>query len=171
MKYRIIILVIIIISLRQIVSLYIFLKSFRNVTVFVCSSVRVGCLLLSLHSVRFGQLLRCAHKRIVNIMKVYIERNNIQVELIQFRKNSDFIAVGSFEVGNLSRPTCLWNWAHCYPWRVATVRCWAVAVDLGSKGVGSWFKGFRLFAFPADTGRRQLCNSTVSRYRWIPRAG
>ena len=24
--------------------------------------------------VRFGQLLRCAHKRIVNIMKVYIEK-------------------------------------------------------------------------------------------------
>ena len=42
------------------------------------------CLLLSIHSVHFGQLLRCAHKRIVNIMKVYIDRNNIQVELIQF---------------------------------------------------------------------------------------
>ena len=38
----------------------------------------------SLHSVRFDQLLRCAHKRIVNIMEVYIERNNIQVELISF---------------------------------------------------------------------------------------
>ena len=47
----------------------------------------------SLHSVRFGQLLRCAHKRIVNIMKVYIERNNIQVELIRFSKNIDFIHV------------------------------------------------------------------------------
>ena len=35
----------------------------------------------SLHSVRFGQLLHCAHKRIVNILKVYIERNNMQVEL------------------------------------------------------------------------------------------
>ena len=34
----------------------------------------------------FGQLLRCAHKRIVNIMKVYIERINMQVELIRFRK-------------------------------------------------------------------------------------
>ena len=34
----------------------------------------------------FGQLLRCAYKCIVNIMKVYIERNNIQVELIRFRK-------------------------------------------------------------------------------------
>ena len=48
-----------------------------------CSFV---CLLPSLHSVRFGQLLRRAHKRIVNIMKVYIERNNIQVEIIRFRK-------------------------------------------------------------------------------------
>ena len=40
----------------------------------------------SLHSVRFGQMLRCAYKRIVNIMKVYIERDNLQVELIRFRK-------------------------------------------------------------------------------------
>ena len=47
-----------------------------------------GCLYVSssLHLVRFGQLLRCAHKRIVSIMKVYIERNNMQVELIRFRK-------------------------------------------------------------------------------------
>ena len=32
------------------------------------------------------QLLRCAHKRIVIINKVYIERNNMQVGLKQFRK-------------------------------------------------------------------------------------
>ena len=32
----------------------------------------------------FGQLLRYAHQCIVNIMKVYIERNNIQVELIPY---------------------------------------------------------------------------------------
>ena len=44
------------------------------------------CIRSSLHSVRFGQLLHCAHKRIVNIVKVYIERNNIQVELMLFRK-------------------------------------------------------------------------------------
>ena len=44
------------------------------------------CLLPSLHSVRFGQMLRCAHKRIVNIMKVYIERSTMQVDLIRFRK-------------------------------------------------------------------------------------
>ena len=36
--------------------------------------------------VRFGQLLRCAHKCIVNIMKVYMERKNRQLELIRFRK-------------------------------------------------------------------------------------
>ena len=40
----------------------------------------------SLHLVCFGQLLRCADKRIVKIMKIYIERNNMQVELIRFRK-------------------------------------------------------------------------------------
>ena len=39
-----------------------------------------------LHSVHFGQLLRCAHQHIVDVMKVYIERNNIQVELIRFCK-------------------------------------------------------------------------------------
>ena len=53
-----------------------------------------GCLLVwmivctrsSLHSVWFGQLLCCGHKRIVNGIKVYIERNNMQVELIRFCK-------------------------------------------------------------------------------------
>ena len=54
----------------------------------------------SLHSVRFGQLLRCAHKRIVNIMKVYIERKNMQVKLIPLHKNIDFVDVGNLEVGN-----------------------------------------------------------------------
>ena len=39
-----------------------------------------------IHSVRFGQLLRCAHKRIVNIVKVYMERKNRQLGLIRFRK-------------------------------------------------------------------------------------
>ena len=51
------------------------------------------CIRSSLHSVRFGQLLRCVHKRIVNILKVYIERNNKQVEFIRFHKNIDFIHV------------------------------------------------------------------------------
>ena len=34
----------------------------------------------------FGQLLRCADKCVVDITKVYIERNNRQVELTQFQK-------------------------------------------------------------------------------------
>ena len=61
------------------------LKRSRDGTEFVPSCV---CLLPLLHSVRFGHLLRCAHKRIVNIiiMKVYMERKNMQLELIQFRK-------------------------------------------------------------------------------------
>ena len=63
-------------------NLYINLRRSRDGTrlfgwVFVCTRS-------SLHSVRFGQLLvlRCAHKRIVNIMNRYIERKNMQVELI-----------------------------------------------------------------------------------------
>ena len=54
---------------------------------YVCACVRVEFerLLPSLHSVHF-ELLCCAHKRVVNIMKVYIEKNNVQVELIRFRK-------------------------------------------------------------------------------------
>ena len=42
-------------------------------------------------------------------MKVYIEKNNVQVELIRLRKNSDFIDFTNFEVGigpMLSQPMC-----------------------------------------------------------------
>ena len=52
------------------------------------------------HLVRFGQLLRCAHKRIVNRNKVYIERNNLLVELIRFYKNITFIHVYFGEARN-----------------------------------------------------------------------
>ena len=61
----------------------------------------------------FGDMLRCPHKRIVTITKVYIARNNIQVELIRFRKNSDFIDIGNFEVETYFRD----RRAHCYPIR------------------------------------------------------
>ena len=48
------------------------------------------------------------HKCIVTITKVYIARNNIHMELIRFRKNSDFIDIGKFEVGPIvSRLPCL----------------------------------------------------------------
>ena len=63
-------------------NLYINLRRSRDGTLF-------GCYL----PVRFGQLLHYAHKCIVNIMKVYIERNNMHAELIRFRKNVDFIHV------------------------------------------------------------------------------
>ena len=33
----------------------------------------------------FGEVLRCPHKRIVTITKVYIARNNIHVEIIRSR--------------------------------------------------------------------------------------
>ena len=61
----------------------------------------------SLHSYRFGQLFRCAQKRIVNIMKVYIERNNMQVELIRLRKQ--ILSLLTLETSKwiLSQPTCL----------------------------------------------------------------
>ena len=61
------------------------------------------CIRSSLHSVRFGQLLRLAHKRIVNIMKVYIERKNMHVEVTRFRKNSAFIHVYFCEARNSTR--------------------------------------------------------------------
>ena len=54
------------------------------VCVFVCPS---------LPSVRFGQILRYADKRIVNINEVDIKRNNLKVELIRLHKNLDFIHV------------------------------------------------------------------------------
>ena len=57
------------------------------VRVFGGGRVYVSCLVCVCvsdpRSIQFA--LRCAHKRIVNIMKVYIERNNLQVELIRFR--------------------------------------------------------------------------------------
>ena len=46
----------------------------------------------SLCLVRFGKLLRYADKLIVNI-KVYIERNTLQLECIRYRKHVDFIHV------------------------------------------------------------------------------
>ena len=49
--------------------------------VFVCVCIRS-----LLHSVHFGQQLHCARERIVNRIKVYIEGNNMQVELIRFLK-------------------------------------------------------------------------------------
>ena len=75
------------------------------------------CIRSSLYSVHFGQLLRCAHKRIVNIMKVYSERNTISGINTILQKNSDFIDIGNCEVGIYFRN----QRAHWYPRQVATV--------------------------------------------------
>ena len=47
---------------------------------FVCVVCLCVCLCVSLrwiHLFRFGQLLRCVYKRIVNIIKVCIDKNNM----------------------------------------------------------------------------------------------
>ena len=110
-----------------------------------------GCLWIRslLHSVRFGQLLRCSHKRIVNIMKVYIERNNISGMIYDSVKNNDFIDFGNFEVGTYFRE----RRAHCYPLRVAT----------GSGGAGR-FGTWRLRYTPF----RDIFNSVNSHFRTSP---
>ena len=77
----------------------------------------------SLHLLRFGQLLRCAHKRIVNVMKVYIERNNLQVELIRFRNKIDFIHVYFCEARNFAIDAMFTHgkyFQHCYPLLIET---------------------------------------------------
>ena len=53
----------------------------------------------------FSSLLRCAHKRIVNIMKVYIERNNMQVERTRFRKDISHLFTFTFAKRGTFRPT------------------------------------------------------------------
>ena len=64
---------------------------------FVCLYVYCVCVLAMRFIYFFWAIVTlCTYKHlIVNIMKVYIERNNMQVELIRFRKNIDFIDVGS----------------------------------------------------------------------------
>ena len=68
------------------------------------------CIRSSLHSVRFGQLLRCAHKRIVNIMKVYIERKNMQFALIRFRKQISSLFTFTFAKLCIQRDSRVYAW-------------------------------------------------------------
>ena len=74
-------------------------------TAFGCAFVRACG--VRIHSVRFGQLLRCAHKRIVNIMKVYMERKNRQPELIRFRKKDRIYSRLLFESMKSTLLACL----------------------------------------------------------------
>ena len=82
---------------------------FKKVTwlfLFVCV---FGCQLLASCS-SFGQLLRCAHKCIVNIMKVYIEKNNMQVELIQFRTKILPLFTFTFAKRGIQRDPRVYTW-------------------------------------------------------------
>ena len=83
-------------------------------------------------------------------MKLYSDRNNIQVELIRLRKNIDFIAVETFQVGQQFMKL-----------GSLSIREVSPPFTLRSNQL------FSFIAFPANTERRQLCNSTVNRYRWI----
>ena len=56
------------------------------VCVFVCKMC-VSPFLISFSSSFSAAVSLCRYKHIVNIMKVYIERNNIQVESIRLRKH------------------------------------------------------------------------------------
>ena len=84
---------------------------FKKVTwlpLFVCDNVCMYVCQLSASFTYFGQLLRCAPKRIVNIMKVYIKRNNMQVELIRFRKKISTLFTFTFAKRGIFQPTrCL----------------------------------------------------------------
>ena len=99
-------------------------------------------------------------------MKVYIDRNNIHVELIY-----DSVEIATL----LPLDSLKWNTFATDVFMklgsLLSVRCRHRSVK-SSKCVGSWSsKGFHLPAFPANKERKQLWNSTVNRYRWIPRAG
>ena len=59
------------------IGLRVWVFGYKDMWIVVCSSP---------HLVRFGHLLICADKRNYQYSKVYIERNNMQVELIRFRK-------------------------------------------------------------------------------------
>ena len=76
----------------------------------VCVYMCYVCIRSLLHSVRHGQLLRCAHKRIVNNIKVYIERNNKQVELIRFRKKISPLFTFTFAKLGIQRDSRVYAW-------------------------------------------------------------
>ena len=61
----------------QVLACVAILNAVVNIAVYLATIVAgefTNCLL---HLVRFGQILRSADKRIVNIMKVFIESNNL----------------------------------------------------------------------------------------------
>ena len=71
------------------VNLYINLRRSRDclcVSVAASRSVLVCLCHRAASFTYFGEVLRCPHKRIVTVTKVYIARNNIHGELIRFHK-------------------------------------------------------------------------------------
>ena len=102
---------------------------------FVCLFVRCVSVRSSLNLVRFGQVFRRADKHILNIMKVYIERNNMQVELTRFCvQNTDFIHVYICEVRNTMQYRSPNTTLDCVCQTVSIV-----SLPLGGRTCHTWF--------------------------------
>ena len=87
------------------------------------------------------------HINALYIMKVYSDRNNIQVELIHYVTNIDFSPDGKFQGGQqfMTSGSLLYRSVKSQP-------CTAVEQEI---------------SFPSNKQRRQLWDSTVNRHRWI----
>ena len=87
-------------------------------------------------------------------MKVYIEMNNIPVELIRLVQNIDFIDVRNLQVGNFRNRRV---------YKIGLIAIRDVSQLFCAVGRKVWGRGngFRLFAFPANRECRLLWNSTV----------
>ena len=99
------------------------------------------------------------------IMKMYIDRNNIQVQLIRFRKKATLLPLESLKWDNF-RDRCVYEIGLIATREVSSPfveEPWTCARNAWCRGSSN---GFRLFDFPANKVRRQLWNSTVNRYRW-----
>ena len=88
---------------------------------------------------RLWQLLHYADKRIVCTMEAYIERDNIQVELIQFLKIISTLFTFTFAKWGISRPTrylhmeslsniCLFP-CTLFAWNVVTTRACSISAN------------------------------------------
>ena len=80
----------------------------------VCGWVGVVCIRSSLHSVRFGQLLRCAHKRIVN-------------------RKEQLIFTFTFAKRGIQRDS------HVYAWIVVTTYACSIVITLIIRDTSSLF--------------------------------
>ena len=60
----------------------------------------------------FGDLLRCPHKRIVTTTKVYIARNNMQVQFIRFHQKVSPLFTFTFAKRGTLGPLYVYNIPH-----------------------------------------------------------